>query len=266
MRESRERLPPAAGLGRSGRMQLKELPTIDVDRNDYGQYKDGTLMPSRMVALIGCLALCCAAFPSGAAGQGFGGQLNYTGALRPVGSRRPLCVCVYSDAAFKHRLGCLITSTNNMPYEINTRDNADYYVVAFLDLHINERLEADEPFEIYHDRAAPPGDPISGSSGRTDVDLVFGDENLPSIATATATATATGSIAPTPTKTPLVPVLAGDCDHSGAVTVEELIRAVKIALGEDDLSTCTAADTDGDGVLRVDELIRAVYSALHSAL
>ncbi len=55
---------------------------------------------------------------------------------------------------------------------------------------------------------------------------------------------------------------AGDCDADGTVGVGELIRGVRISLGEEDLSTCTAMDGDGDGSVRIGELIAAVRSAL----
>jgi hypothetical protein len=54
----------------------------------------------------------------------------------------------------------------------------------------------------------------------------------------------------------------GDCGGDRLVTVEELIRAVNIALGSADLSDCPASDTDGNGLVTVDELIKAVNAAL----
>lgn len=55
---------------------------------------------------------------------------------------------------------------------------------------------------------------------------------------------------------------AGDCDGNGVVSIAELIRAVNIALGIADLSTCQAADRNGDGNVAINELIAAVNSAL----
>lgn len=68
---------------------------------------------------------------------------------------------------------------------------------------------------------------------------------------------------PTPTATP-PPPCAGDCDGNGAVTVEELVLAVAIALGDQPLASCAPADADGDGAVRVAELVRAVAHALGS--
>lgn len=56
---------------------------------------------------------------------------------------------------------------------------------------------------------------------------------------------------------------AGDCDNDGQVTVNNLITAVNIALGNASLDTCTAIDTDGSGDVTVNELIQAVNAALN---
>jgi len=56
---------------------------------------------------------------------------------------------------------------------------------------------------------------------------------------------------------------AGDCSADGAVTVEEIVRAVDIALGALPLAACEPADADGDGRVTVDELLQAVGRALN---
>jgi parallel beta-helix repeat protein len=55
--------------------------------------------------------------------------------------------------------------------------------------------------------------------------------------------------------------LAGDCNGDGAVTVNELILAVNIGLGNAPMSACTAVDVDGSGIVEVNELVRAVNNA-----
>ncbi len=55
----------------------------------------------------------------------------------------------------------------------------------------------------------------------------------------------------------------GDCDGNGQVTVDEIIVAVSIALGEAELGDCLAADSGGDGNVTVDELVMAVDAALN---
>ena len=55
---------------------------------------------------------------------------------------------------------------------------------------------------------------------------------------------------------------AGDCDRDDNVTVDELVRAVNIALGLDDVESCLALDQDLDQTVTVDELVAAVGNAL----
>lgn len=54
----------------------------------------------------------------------------------------------------------------------------------------------------------------------------------------------------------------GDCSRDGRVTIDELVRAVAVALQQQAVSACEAADGDGDGLVRIDELVRAVGNAL----
>lgn len=57
-------------------------------------------------------------------------------------------------------------------------------------------------------------------------------------------------------------VCPADCDGSGEVTVDELVTAVRIALGEQSAAACPAADADGDERVTVDEIVRGVRAAL----
>ena len=53
-----------------------------------------------------------------------------------------------------------------------------------------------------------------------------------------------------------------DCDADERVKVNELVRAVRIALDQDPVSTCPAADTNLDGNVAVNELVQGVNAAL----
>jgi hypothetical protein len=84
------------------------------------------------------------------------------------------------------------------------------------------------------------------------------------------TPTPVGSVAPTSTPTPTgtaatrtVPPTAcrGDCDGDGAVTVDDLVTAVNIALGVVPFAACEAADGDGDEQITIDEIVAAVNRA-----
>jgi len=54
----------------------------------------------------------------------------------------------------------------------------------------------------------------------------------------------------------------GDCDANLAVTVDELVKGVNIALGTMELGQCGAFDRDQSGTVSVDELVAAVRGAL----
>lgn len=54
----------------------------------------------------------------------------------------------------------------------------------------------------------------------------------------------------------------GDCNCDGAVTVDEVITMVSIALGVLDEIACLMGDANRDGVITVDEIITAVNNAL----
>jgi hypothetical protein len=57
-------------------------------------------------------------------------------------------------------------------------------------------------------------------------------------------------------------VCAGDCNGDARVAVDELVTAVRIALGEAAPERCAAADADGDAVVAIAELVRGVANAL----
>ena len=57
-------------------------------------------------------------------------------------------------------------------------------------------------------------------------------------------------------------VCPGDCDANGEVAIDELVRGVRVALGDDVLDVCVVLDTDRSGQVTIDELIAAVTRAL----
>ncbi len=90
--------------------------------------------------------------------------------------------------------------------------------------------------------------------------------------TDTPTITLTPSDTPTPTETP-TPTLTptpgpcfGDCNFDGRIAINELILGVGIALGDQPLERCENLDIDHSGLISISELIRAVRSALLGCL
>ena len=55
----------------------------------------------------------------------------------------------------------------------------------------------------------------------------------------------------------------GDCNGDTAVTVDELLTMVNIALDNAPLSTCRVGNANGDGHITVDEILKAVGNALN---
>ena len=79
----------------------------------------------------------------------------------------------------------------------------------------------------------------------------------------TATSTPTPTIPPaTPTPSAIGAPCAGDCNGDGAVTVDELVLGVGIALGNQLLSACPNLDVNRDGQVTVAELLQAVDAAV----
>jgi hypothetical protein len=82
---------------------------------------------------------------------------------------------------------------------------------------------------------------------------------------------AQGSPTPTPTPTPM-PCrddcgpggCIGDCNDDGRVSLNEVVHAVEMALGQAEMSTCAAANPDGDDAVSVAELVAVVDAALQS--
>ena len=56
----------------------------------------------------------------------------------------------------------------------------------------------------------------------------------------------------------------GDCDMSGNVTIDDIIRLVNIAQGTTQLSDCPCGDADMNGTIDVTDIIRAVTNALNN--
>jgi hypothetical protein len=83
----------------------------------------------------------------------------------------------------------------------------------------------------------------------------------PASPTPTRSRTATETVKPNPTVTPGNECL-GDCDRDGAVTIDEIITGVNIALDSALLGRCPVFDGSDDGAVTVDEIITAVTYAL----
>jgi len=62
---------------------------------------------------------------------------------------------------------------------------------------------------------------------------------------------------------PACQVCVGNCHGSGTVTVDDIITMVNIALGNADISACSAGEADSDRQITLDEILKAVNNALN---
>jgi hypothetical protein len=130
---------------------------------------------------------------------------------------------------------------------------------------IDQNAEASWDF-IWQVPATPGQYVLFGAGNSVDASgTVDGDDgNLTMLVVdvGTVVATATATSIGTPTATPPLPSCSGDCNGDGHVTINELIAAVNIALGQAQITACQACDRNGDGKVTINELIAAVSRAL----
>lgn len=223
----------------------------------------GVLLVATAIVVVGTGV---AVGPRCAAAATIQATVTYTGNLGPVVRRRPLCLCVYLDADLQRDAGCYISSANGVAFQVSAFSATDYFLIAFLDLDENEGLSANEPYEIYRDRARPPADAITTGSAQSTIEITFGDENLPPGATPSPTPTATVQPSSTATatsiETPLSSPCAGDCDGSGQVLINEIVTLVNIALEKVSPDACHNGETDHHNGIAINEIVAAVNSAV----
>lgn len=118
----------------------------------------------------------------------------------------------------------------------------------------------DNSFNRVSGYVAAPGYDLATGLGSPDVAVLR--QALDTTGTApTPTPTLTPQPA-TPTPTPHAVACGGDCNGSGDVTVDELLKIVNIVLGTSELSSCPAGDGNHDGSITIDEIVIAVNNAL----
>jgi len=118
------------------------------------------------------------------------------------------------------------------------------------------RLGLDRDGDGFFDR-----DELDAGSDPADPDDTPTDVT-PSPTGPTPSTTATPSTSATPTETPPRLGCPGDCNRDSVLAIEELVRGVAIALGDQPITTCPNLDRDGDGSARINELLLAVGAAL----
>ncbi|HSP97303.1 MAG TPA: hypothetical protein VL049_08675, partial [Candidatus Dormibacteraeota bacterium] len=117
--------------------------------------------------------------------------------------------------------------------------------------------------------ASAPWIDLSATEGVTPADPVLTARGDLPIGTYAATLTISGPVTPDDTRqigvqviVREVPACPGDCNADGAVTIDELVTGVTLALGERPVAVCPALNQRVDDAITVDELVRAVDAAL----
>ncbi len=109
----------------------------------------------------------------------------------------------------------------------------------------------------------------AGGASLPSLEWFFSAEAPPTLTT-TVEPVASPTLSPTPTarsegpsETPTTtPACAGDCNGDSAVTIDEVLVLVRIALGLGSPDSCVAGDLDRSADITVDEIIVAVTAAL----
>jgi hypothetical protein len=166
--------------------------------------------------------------------SGISGMVTYTGSLPGAG----VIVQSFVDEYLSLQYGEPWQQVAGR-YILNTLDTETYWLRAFVDANHNSEFDAGEPYQIYSHRGAPPGDPVVASTTQTNINFSFGDENVKP------------------------GTCVGDCNTDLQVTVDELLTMVNIALGNADVSACSAGDANHDGQITIDEILTAVNNALN---
>ncbi len=108
-----------------------------------------------------------------------------------------------------------------------------------------------------------PGDPLDGPNASPTETATSPPTHTP---VPTHTPAATSTPKPTNTRLPTPTIVPGpcygDCNEDGVVAINELVLAVRIALGSASADECLLADDNGDGEVSINELLRAVNRAL----
>jgi CSLREA domain-containing protein len=126
-------------------------------------------------------------------------------------------------------------------------------------------VAGDAPFAAYPLQLGPLV--VSDTAGNAIANPVAVDGSVNVVPVPTVTPTPTDTATPTATPTPTAtatPTIActGDCNGDAAVTVDEIVTLVSIALGTVEADGCLAADSNGDGAVTVDEIVTAVTNGL----
>lgn len=150
-------------------------------------------------------------------------------------------------------------------WQLLAPDGATKTVAVTLRLRASGTYAASEPFRLEltnGEDPAPSATPAATATPTASPTATATATETPA-ATHTATPTPTASATPTATATATTAAACtGDCSGDGAVTVDEVVTGINIALGNVAMAECMRFDTNDDGLVTVDEIVRAVNAGL----
>jgi hypothetical protein len=142
---------------------------------------------------------------------------------------------------------------SNAIYARWSQSSPDSYAASYW-YFTYDHFAADAPLGLWHYEIE-----FAGRLYERGFEVVAAPRDVPT-STRIPTRTPSGQITRTPT--PPAGACAGDCGADGHVAVDELVRAVNVALGAAAIDSCRAADGNADGTVTIAELIAAVANAL----
>lgn len=138
------------------------------------------------------------------------------------------------------------------------------HALGFGHPNVYPELNYDTDFDPLDEMIIDPNDPLGDLMLSPNVDTNAVMSNRPMFQALLRTTLTNDELGGRDALYPALPLpgCAADCDSSGAVTVDELVRAVDIASGGAFFLVCAAADHDRNLRVTVDEIVLAVRNAL----
>jgi hypothetical protein len=102
------------------------------------------------------------------------GTIEYTGSLGPVSTERPIFIFLFSNPLLDGApvRGFMVTQ-NGGTFAMGAPGPGEYYLAYLLDTNGDGQPAVGDPYEVYQDRVAPPGDAVTVP--QTGLVLSFGD-------------------------------------------------------------------------------------------
>lgn len=129
---------------------------------------------------------------------------------------------------------------------------------------LTQRLSSSSP-ALDAGSPAPPGsgDGACEATDQSNVERPQGAQcDIGALEASEAIPTPSSTRPPLPTATPTPKSCPGDCGADSQVTVDDIVKMINIALGQQPTAACGRGDVDGSNTITVDEIVLAINNAL----